>query len=156
MGVGDESDGYTEAWGLPDAVDIPRGYARRGRWLEYFANKARERLGVTWERGYQVAQYPNVNRACQQWFHDHVLGMTRLNVYARGAGFYVVRGGKGGERDIVDRRTGARAVLRGPWPRRADRAGIRYREISLAVQGRAFNRDGSLFYPDTRASSATR
>ncbi len=27
------------------------------------------------------------------WYHDHTLGMTRSNVYAGPAGFYLLRGG---------------------------------------------------------------
>ena len=40
VGVGDESDGYTEAWYLPDAADIPDGYATEGTWYDFFKNKA--------------------------------------------------------------------------------------------------------------------
>jgi spore coat protein A len=32
IGVGDESDGYAEAWYLPAAGDIPDGYATEGTW----------------------------------------------------------------------------------------------------------------------------
>ena len=39
VGVGDESDGYAEAWYLPDAKNIPAGYARRGTWYPWFALK---------------------------------------------------------------------------------------------------------------------
>jgi FtsP/CotA-like multicopper oxidase with cupredoxin domain len=34
--------------------------------------------------------YPNLQEAANIWFHDHVLGMTRLNVYAGIAGAYVI------------------------------------------------------------------
>ena len=27
------------------------------------------------------------------WYHDHTLGMTRVNVYAGPVGFYCIRGG---------------------------------------------------------------
>jgi hypothetical protein len=36
VGVGDESDGYAEAWYLPAATNIPAGYARTGTWYTYF------------------------------------------------------------------------------------------------------------------------
>ena len=48
---------------------------------------------MTWGRGFAIFQYPNLNRASTIWYHDHTLGMTRLNVYAGPAGFYLVRGG---------------------------------------------------------------
>ena len=35
--------------------------------------------------------YPNTQEAANIWFHDHVLGMTRLNVYAGIAGAYVIQ-----------------------------------------------------------------
>jgi FtsP/CotA-like multicopper oxidase with cupredoxin domain len=35
--------------------------------------------------------YPNVQAAAPIWFHDHVLGATRLNVYAGIAGAYVIK-----------------------------------------------------------------
>jgi FtsP/CotA-like multicopper oxidase with cupredoxin domain len=34
--------------------------------------------------------YPNTQEAANIWFHDHILGMTRLNVYAGIAGAYVI------------------------------------------------------------------
>ena len=151
MHVGDESDGYTEAWFLPDAEDIPETYARHGRWWEFLAAKAKQRHGVTWTDGRVVYEYPNHNRASTMWFHDHTLGLTRLNAYAGPAGFLIVRGGPDGDAAVTDRRNGTRAVLPGPWPRETDRRPKAYREIPLAIQDRSFNDDGSLFYPDTRA-----
>ncbi|MDX5318911.1 MAG: bilirubin oxidase, partial [Actinomycetes bacterium] len=87
VGVGDESDGYAEAWYLPDAVDIPDHYAREGTWYGFFAAKANAAHGVEWGPGYATFQYPNLDRASANWYHDHTLGMTRLNVYAGPAGF---------------------------------------------------------------------
>jgi spore coat protein A len=52
VGVGDESDGYTEAWYLPDAGDIPAGYATEGTWYDFFAAKAMANFGATWGPGY--------------------------------------------------------------------------------------------------------
>lgn len=152
VGVGDESDGYTEAWYLPAATNIPGGYARHGRWYPFFARKAKAGFGVTWGDGYAVAQYPNLNLASTLWYHDHTLGMTRLNVYAGPAGFFLLRGGPGGDGKILDSRTGAPAVLPGPAPKAGELPGAKqYREIPLAIQDRSFNADGSLFYPDSRA-----
>ncbi len=151
-GVGDESDGYSEAWYLPSARNIPAGYAREGTWYDFFAVKARSAFAAEWGPGFAVFQYPNANRASTLWYHDHTLGMTRLNVYAGPAGFYIVRGGPAGDAAVLDSRTGAPAVLPGPAPKRNDRFPSRksYREIPIAIQDRAFNADGSLFYPSSR------
>jgi FtsP/CotA-like multicopper oxidase with cupredoxin domain len=150
VGVGDESDGYPEAWYLPADDAIPADYARHGSWYEFFAAKAKQARGTEWGPGYAVFQYPNENRACTLWYHDHTLGMTRLNVYAGPAGFYLVRGGATGDDAVLDARTGKPSVLPGPAPKEGDAAGTAYYEIPIAIQDRAFNDDGSLFYPDSR------
>jgi spore coat protein A len=67
--------------------------------------------------------------------------MTRLNVYAGPAGFYLLRGGSS---DLPP------GVLPGPAPQPGDLPGTKYYEIPLAVQDRSFNANGSLFYPSTR------
>jgi len=153
VGVGDDSDGYAEAWYLPAANDIPAGYAREGTWYDFFAGKAAGSYGVSWGRGFAVFQYPNENRAATIWYHDHALGMTRLNVYAGPAGFYLIRGGPAGDKAVLDSRTGQTAVLPGPAPRENDKfpPNKPYREIPIAIQDRSFDADGSLFYPDSRA-----
>ena len=148
-GVGDESDGYPEAWYLPDARDLPAGYATEGTWYDFFRKKARRKFDVRWEPGSATFQYPNDHRAATLWYHDHTLGITRLNVYAGPAGFYIVRGGPGDA--VRDSRNGGRASLPGPAPSSGQARAQRYREIPLAIQDRSFNADGSLFYPDTRA-----
>ncbi|MRS12386.1 MAG: twin-arginine translocation signal domain-containing protein [Actinobacteria bacterium] len=149
VGVGDESDGYAEAWYLCDGPVV--GYARNGSWYDFFAAKAKAELGVEWGDGFAIFQYPNENRASTLWYHDHALGMTRLNVYAGPAGFFILRGGDDGDVSVKDSRTGAAAVLPGPAPAEGDSAGIRYYEVPIAIQDRAFNEDGSLFYPGDRA-----
>jgi FtsP/CotA-like multicopper oxidase with cupredoxin domain len=150
--VGDESDGYAEAWYLPAAKNIPQGYATEGTWYDFFSAKARQLYGVQWEPGNAVFQYPNENRASTLWYHDHTLGMTRLNVYAGPAGFYIVRGGPAGDDAVVDSRTGTAAVLPGPAPGENDNfpPNKTYYEIPIAIQDRSFHDNGSLFYPDSR------
>ena len=152
VGVADDSDGYAEAWYLPAANDIPLGYAKEGTWYRFFAGKAARAYGVEWGPGFATFQYPNENRASTIWYHDHTLGMTRLNVYAGPAGFYLVRGGPAGDDAVRDSRTGGRASLPGPAPRENDKfpPNKPYREIPIAIQDRSFNADGSLFYPDSR------
>src|SRR4029453_14455677 len=86
--------------------------------------------GQPWTPGSAVFQYDNEQPAATMWYHDHTLGMTRLNVYAGPAGFYLLRGGP---HDIE-----VGQLPEGPF------------EIPLAIQDRSFRRDGSLFYPDTR------
>jgi spore coat protein A, manganese oxidase len=151
-GVGDESDGYAEAWFLPAANNIPGGYATEGTWRTFFKTKAKAKFGVDWGDGFSIFQYPNNQRESTLWYHDHALGMTRLNVYAGPAGFFIVRGGPEGEKAIVDSRFGTTAVLPSPAPNDGDMfpPNKTYYEIPIAIQDRAFNADGSLFYPDTR------
>ncbi|HET6351733.1 MAG TPA: multicopper oxidase [Coriobacteriia bacterium] len=150
--VGDESDGYAEAWFLPKAEDIPDGFAAQGSWYDFFAAKAKSRFGAEWGEGFAVFQYPNDNRASTLWYHDHTLGMTRLNVYAGPAGFYLVRGGDAGDDAVLDSRSGKPAKLPAPAPAEGDEFPSKkaYHEIPIAIQDRAFNDDGSLFYPDSR------
>jgi spore coat protein A, manganese oxidase len=153
VGVGDESDGYAEAWYLPAAANIPPGYATEGTWYNFFAGKAASKFAVNWGPGFATFQYPNDQRESTLWYHDHALGMTRLNVYAGPAGFFLVRGGPSGDKQILDTRTGTTAVLPSPAPNEGDRfpPNKTYYEIPIAVQDRSFDDDGSLFYPDTRA-----
>jgi spore coat protein A, manganese oxidase len=152
-GVGDESDGYAEAWYLPAAGNIPAGFATKGTWYDFFAGKAASKFGVAWGPGFATFQYPNNQRESTLWYHDHALGMTRLNVYAGPAGFFLVRGGPEGDKAVLDSRTGTTAVLPSPAPNEGDMfpPNKTYYEIPIAVQDRSFNSDGSLFYPDTRA-----
>ncbi len=142
----EESDGYAEAWYLPNANNIP-GYIQHttGTFYDYFVNK----YGLAWEPGTATFTYPNDQRATTLWYHDHSLGMTRVNVYAGPAGFYLLRGGP--DDVVTDSRDGTAAVLPGPAPGKGiDPFGIFY-EIPIAIQDRSFNADGSLYYPDNRA-----
>ncbi|WP_199836130.1 multicopper oxidase family protein [Streptomyces sp. TP-A0356] len=138
----EESDGYAEAWYLPDARGLPRGCARFGSFYEEFAKKSESRFGVPWRPGEAVFHYANRSRASTLWFHDHALGITRLNVYAGMAGFYLLRGGPS---DLEE------GILPGPAPRLGDPPGTRYHEIPIVIQDRSFRTDGSLFYPPSRA-----
>jgi len=138
-----ESDGYPEAWYLPAANNIPSGFASEGTWYEFFKTEFFNKRGVTWEPGTATFQYENNQDAATLWYHDHTLGMTRLNVYAGPAGFYLLRGG---DRDLLPN-----GVLPGPAPALGDPPGAKYYEIPIAIQDRSFNTNGSLFYPDSRA-----
>ncbi|GIG90477.1 multicopper oxidase family protein [Plantactinospora endophytica] len=134
----DDSDGYPEAWYLPNARDIPDGFARYGSAYASFARSFQERQAVVWQPGSAVFQYPNDQRATTLWYHDHTMGMTRLNVYAGPAGFYLLRGGPA---DLPP------GVLPGPAPDSDDPAGTGPYEIPLLIQDRSFTPDGELRYP---------
>jgi FtsP/CotA-like multicopper oxidase with cupredoxin domain len=153
VGVADDSDGYAEAWYLPAANNIPEGYATEGTWYDFFKGKAATAYGVAWGPGFATFQYPNFNRASTVWYHDHALGMTRLNVYAGPAGFYLIRGGPAGDGAVIDSRFGTPAMLPGPAPKENDKfpPNKTYYEIPIAIQDRSFNTDGTLFYPNSRA-----
>jgi FtsP/CotA-like multicopper oxidase with cupredoxin domain len=138
----EEHDGYPEAWYLPAANNIPAGFATVGSFYDEFKAKSQAVTGSTWAPGTAVFEYENQQPASTLWFHDHTLGMTRANVYAGPAGFYLIRGGAN---DLPA------GVLPGPAPARGDPAGAKYYEIPLAIQDRSFNADGSLFYPGSRA-----
>lgn len=71
--------------------------------------------------------YPNIQPAATLWYHDHALGITRLNVMMGLAGFYLIR-------DPVEE------ALRLP-------SGLH--EVPLAIQDRTFRADGSIVYHDT-------
>lgn len=151
--VDPHSDGYPESWYLPAAANIPAGYATKGR---LFDDVSGTNPGNT---GYADFLYRNDQPATTLWYHDHTLGMTRINVYAGPAGFWLIRGGA--YDGATDATTGQSAVLPGPAPVAGDTVAAlntlgnqtrnAVREVPLAIQDRSFNIDGSLFYPNTRA-----
>lgn len=94
-------DGYPEAWWTP----------------------FEEQAGPFYETN--VYRYGNQENATTLWYHDHALGITRLNVYAGLAGFYLVR----------DSFEESLNLPRGRY------------EVPLIIQDRSFDEDGSLFYP---------
>jgi len=137
--VGEASDGYTEAWYLPNASNYGnRINYKWGRFFDYFRDKYKKKK--EWGAGSAWYEYTNDQSACTLWYHDHSLGMTRLNVYAGPAGFWLIRGG------TDDRNLGYVAPVVGSGPFDSN-----ITEIPIAIQDRSFNSDGSLFYPDHRA-----
>jgi spore coat protein A, manganese oxidase len=96
-----ESDGYPEAW-------FTNGFAQTG---PYFKNR--------------VYEYPNDQRSATLWYHDHALGITRLNNYMGLFGMYLLR-------DEVE------ASLNLPSGEF---------EIPLVICDRNVDADGSLDYP---------
>ncbi|WP_261807654.1 multicopper oxidase family protein [Paenibacillus sp. N3.4] len=98
----EHSDGYPEAW-------FTRNF---------------EQTGPMFKR--KVSEYPNLE-ATTLFYHDHTMGITRLNNYAGLGGFYIIR-----DRDEQSLNLPAGAY-----------------ELPLMIQDRSFNPDGSLYYPST-------
>jgi spore coat protein A len=100
------SDGIPEAWFTP-------GFAQVGR---------------DWRKA--LYHYDLPQAAGTIWYHDHALGITRLNVYAGLAGFFILR-------DNLD--TGLRDNPLGlpAYPY----------EVPIVIQDRMFTADGQLYYP---------
>ena len=124
------SDGLPESWYLPDAGNIPSGYYTQGSTYASLSSAP---------AGSALFEYTNDQRATTLWYHDHTLGITRLNVYAGLAGFWIIR-------DDAERSLN----LPGPAPKLGDKPGTKYYEIPLVLQDRSFNTDGSLFFPSSR------
>lgn len=74
-----------------------------------------------------VFHYPNDQQAAPLWYHDHAMGITRLNAYAGLAGFYFLR----------DERELAMNLPSGDY------------EIPLVLQDRTLNKQGQLVYAPT-------
>ncbi len=74
----------------------------------------------------QTFHYPNIQPPATLWYHDHAMGITRLNVIMGLAGFYLIR----------DATETALNLPSGQY------------EIPLAIQDRTFSANGRLRYPD--------
>jgi len=98
-----DDDGYPEAWFTAQGEHGPHGQKFNPR----------------------PSSYPNCQPSTTLWYHDHCLGITRLNVYAGLAGFYLIR-------DETERSLN---LPQGEF------------EIPLMLQDRLFHHDGSLYYP---------
>jgi spore coat protein A, manganese oxidase len=69
--------------------------------------------------------YPNHQEATTLWYHDHAIGITRLNVFAGLLGFYILRDEFEDGLNLPKRKY----------------------EIPLVLYDRSFDRDGQLSYP---------
>jgi spore coat protein A, manganese oxidase len=103
------SDGLPEAWYTP-------GFTKKGKGFE--------------KGQASPYHYSNDQEAATIWYHDHAMGITRLNVYAGMAGFYV----------ITDPHEMALQA--------ANQLPSGAYDIGLAIQDRMFTTDGSLYYPN--------
>src|SRR5579864_811317 len=79
-----------------------------------------------------VYQYPNQQESTTLWFHDHSLGITRINVFSGLAAFYFIR-------DQFD--TG---LVNNPLGLPAGN-----QEIELMLQDRQFDTNGQLLFPSS-------
>jgi spore coat protein A len=73
--------------------------------------------------------YHNDQEAATLWYHDHALGITRLNVYAGLAGFYLLRDDN--EEMLIETNVLPEEEY----------------EIEIVIQDRMFDMDGQLFWP---------
>ena len=73
----------------------------------------------------KVYEYPNVQDAMTLWYHDHAMGITRLNTVAGLAGFYLI---KDAVEDALNLPSGAY-------------------EVGIALQDRTFYDNGQIYYP---------
>ncbi|MBT2686702.1 multicopper oxidase domain-containing protein [Bacillus sp. ISL-47] len=106
--VAPDSDGHPDAW-------FTRNYGIRGP-----------------KYSRQVYEYPNQQQATTLWYHDHAMGVTRLNLYAGLAGFYLLH----------DFHEQCLNLPKGKY------------DIPLMIQDKTFREDGSLFYPPNPTPSA--
>lgn len=101
---------------------------------EFFYSPDGQVVGPQWDfvpGGFTTKfRYDNGVKAGSLWYHDHALGLTRLNVYAGLAGFYFVR-------DDIDTGEPDNPLGLPAYPY----------ELAYAIQDRMFKADGQLFYP---------
>jgi spore coat protein A len=74
-------------------------------------------------------RYDNDQEAATIWYHDHALGITRLNVYAGLAGFYQIE-------DNTERKLTVNGIL----PKRNH-------DVEIVIQDRSFDSNGQLTLP---------
>ncbi len=82
-------------------------------------------------------KYPNLQEAAPLWFHDHTLGVTRLNVFAGLAGTYYVQ-----DRALIPTAAGGTCTancLPANLPPLSE-------VVPLVLQDRMFDSNGELFY----------
>jgi FtsP/CotA-like multicopper oxidase with cupredoxin domain len=85
-------------------------------------------MGPAWK--FKKYLYPNNQPATTLWYHDHALGITRLNVYSGLAGFYIIR-----DNFDTGRQDNPLHLPAGDY------------EKAYAIQDRMFKTNGELFYP---------
>ena len=116
--------------GVPIVAHLHGGHSKSGfdGNPEYFFSPGFKVRGPRWEKIEYT--YHNDQPAGNLWYHDHALGITRLNVYAGLAGFYFVR-------DDTDTGKADNPLGLPAYPY----------ELAYAIQDRMFRDNGDLFYP---------
>ena len=89
--------------------------------------------------------YPNQQEPTTLWYHDHALGITRLNVYAGLAGFYLLREGDKGKKHHYCTEDD-KGINHNYYPEGKLKLPCDKYEIPLAIQDRMFYEDGSLLF----------
>lgn len=112
-----ESDGHPEAWITNDPA------AKTGLPADPVSGRPARPDGNT-----VTYTYRNDQLSEQLWYHDHSMGITRLNVYAGLAANYLLR----------DNFEASLNLPSGPY------------EMPLVIQDKSFNEDGSLHYDANR------
>jgi len=102
-------DGHPEAWWTPDGIHGPA-------YNSVFPTDANS----------AVYEYPNSQPPTTLWYHDHSLGITRINVLSGLAGFYLLRNSTSSLAELLPS---------GEY------------EMPLVIQDRSFLSDGSLYFP---------
>ena len=148
--VESHSDGYPESWFLPKANNIPSGYKTEGR---FYSTNGEYSKGPS--EGAAKYRYDNSETTTTLFYHDHTLGLTRLNAYASGAGFWLIR-----EANDREDYMGKNQNLPGPPPAFGQNPNTeeeirkKIREIPIVMQQMSFYEDGRLFYPANRVYHA--
>ena len=115
-------DGGPDAWFTSDGLIHGHGYYTHP--------------GVPAAGNECVYRYPNDQEAAPVWFHDHLLGATRLNVYAGLAGAYVLTD------PGLNLPNGLNAIGLQQGPHGAVEP-----TIPLVLQDRMFDTNGQLYFP---------
>jgi FtsP/CotA-like multicopper oxidase with cupredoxin domain len=84
--------------------------------------------------------YPNAQNPTTLWYHDHAMGMTRLNVMSGLAGFYLLKEAPATTNIATPTANNFDQYLTQQFP-----YGIS--EIPLAIQDRTFKTNGELWFP---------
>jgi spore coat protein A len=126
------NDPNWQSYGVPIVTHVHGGHTESAsdglpdNW--YTPNFARKGPGFT-KGDIDPYRYDNDQEAATIWYHDHALGVTRLNVYAGLAGYYLITDNN----EINLQSTGKLPVA--PY------------DLGLAIQDRMFTSTGQLFYP---------
>ena len=128
------NDPAWQSYGVPVVTHVHGGHSESAsdglpdQW--YTPNYARKGTGFI-KGDDQPFYYHNDQEAATIWYHDHALGVTRLNVYAGLAGYYIIT-----DNNEIDLQTTGKLPV-APY------------DMGLAIQDRMFTSTGRLFYPST-------